>query len=236
MLRLKLWFSSLGENSCAPAAVVSATLCARSMALMRFLCTVSHLWQGLVDGHLKFRERKDQLLSFLFPCVHGVHTIPALLRWGQVGPYRRCLTPLIFNHWWSNLSLGLGLSLLCFTWAFSFLGSSQEGMDGHGKLALLSGSALRTGVLSGNSAFFSVEIQSLQSFSSMSREDKKCSTTVLNDTLLAKCGTSASRWLNLENGSLVLRSVEKDDEGKYEFVFQNTTKKFTLEVLGKWLS
>uniref|UniRef100_A0A8C3TN92 Ig-like domain-containing protein n=1 Tax=Catharus ustulatus TaxID=91951 RepID=A0A8C3TN92_CATUS len=104
-------------------------------------------------------------------------------------------------------------------------------MDGHGKLALLSGSALRTGVLSGNSAFFSVEIQSLKDLSSMSREDQKCSKTTINDTLLARCGTSAGRLLNLENGSLVLRRVEKDDEGKYEFVFQNTSKKFTLEVL-----
>ncbi|RMC01696.1 hypothetical protein DUI87_21710 [Hirundo rustica rustica] len=103
-------------------------------------------------------------------------------------------------------------------------------MDRHGKLALLSGSAIWTGALSGDSAVFSLEIQSLQNFSSMSKEDKKCSTTVLSDTLLAKCGTSASRWLNLENGSLVLRSVEKDDGGKYGFVFQNTTRNFILEV------
>ncbi|XP_023800662.1 uncharacterized protein LOC111941715 [Cyanistes caeruleus] len=97
-------------------------------------------------------------------------------------------------------------------------------------ITVTQGSAIWTGALSGDSAVFSLEIQSLQNFSSMSKEDKKCSTTVLNDTLLAKCGTSASRWLNLENGSLVLRSVEKDDEGKYGFVFQNTTRNFTLEV------
>ncbi|XP_058656379.1 uncharacterized protein LOC131554801 [Ammospiza caudacuta] len=97
-------------------------------------------------------------------------------------------------------------------------------------ITVTQGSAIWTGVLSGDSAIFSLEIQSLQNFSSMSKEDKKCSTTVLNDTLLAKCGTSASRWLNLENGSLVLRSVEKDDEGKYGFVFQNTARNFTLEV------
>lgn len=109
-------------------------------------------------------------------------------------------------------------------------------MDGHGNLALLSGSAIWTGALSGDSAVFSLEIQSLQNFSSMSKEDKKCSTTVLDDTLLAKCGTSASRWLNLENGSLVLRSVEKHDEGKYGFVFQNTARNFILEVFGKWPS
>nr|XP_041569518.1 uncharacterized protein LOC100222365 isoform X2 [Taeniopygia guttata] len=97
-------------------------------------------------------------------------------------------------------------------------------------ITVTQGSVIWTGALSGDSAVFSLEIQSLQNFSSMSKEDKKCSTTVLNDTLLAKCGTSASRWLNLENGSLVLRSVEKDDEGKYGFVFQNTIRNFTLEV------
>ncbi|XP_057245940.1 uncharacterized protein LOC130588928 [Malurus melanocephalus] len=97
-------------------------------------------------------------------------------------------------------------------------------------ITVTQGSAIRTGVLSGGSAVFSLGIQNLQDFSSMSKEDKKCFTTVLNDTLLAKCGTSASRCLNLENGSLVLRSVEKGDEGKYGFVFQNTTKNFTLQV------
>lgn len=106
-------------------------------------------------------------------------------------------------------------------------------MDGH-KLALLSGSAIRTAVVSGDSAVFSLGIQNLQNFSSMSKEDEKCITNVLSDTLLAKCGASATRCLNLENGSLVLRNVEKDDEGKYEFVFQNNTRNFTLEVLGKW--
>lgn len=88
-------------------------------------------------------------------------------------------------------------------------------------------------MLSGGSAVFSVGIQSLQNLSKMSKRDVKCWTAVLNDTLLAKCGTSASRCLNLQNGSLVLRSVEKEDEGKYEFVFHNTTRFFTLEVFGK---
>ncbi|KAM7128054.1 uncharacterized protein J5F26_002572 isoform 2-T2 [Ciconia maguari] len=92
------------------------------------------------------------------------------------------------------------------------------------------GSATWTGVLSGGSAVFSVGIQSLQNLSRMSKRDVRCLTAVLNDTLLAKCGTSAGRCLNLQNGSLVLRSVEKEDEGKYEFVFHNTTRFFTLEV------
>ncbi|KAF1491318.1 hypothetical protein FQV08_0014383, partial [Pygoscelis antarcticus] len=92
------------------------------------------------------------------------------------------------------------------------------------------GSVTWTGVISGGSAVFSVGIQSLQNLSKMSKRDVICSTAVLNDTLLAKCGTSAGRYLNLQNGSLVLRSVEKEDEGKYEFVFHNTTRFFTLEV------
>ncbi|KAM9628694.1 uncharacterized protein ACIBXB_017880 isoform 2-T2 [Morphnus guianensis] len=92
------------------------------------------------------------------------------------------------------------------------------------------GSVTWTGVLSGGSAVFSVGIQSLQNLSRMSKRDVKCLTTVLNDSLLAKCGNSAGRCLNLQNGSLVLRSVEKEDEGKYEFVFHNTTSTFTLEV------
>ncbi|KAK4832326.1 hypothetical protein QYF61_021776 [Mycteria americana] len=92
------------------------------------------------------------------------------------------------------------------------------------------GSVARTGVLSGGSAVFSVGIQSLQNLSRMSKRDVRCLTAVLNDTLLAECGTSVFRCLNLQNGSLVLRSVEKEDEGKYEFVFHNTTRLFTLEV------
>ncbi|KAM9277726.1 uncharacterized protein FYN16_001667 [Cariama cristata] len=92
------------------------------------------------------------------------------------------------------------------------------------------GSATWTGVLSGGSAVFSVGIQSLQNLSRMSKRDVRCLTDVLNDTLLAECGTSAGRCLNLQNGSLVLRSVEKEDEGKYEFVFHNTTRLFTLQV------
>ncbi|KFZ61726.1 hypothetical protein N338_13467 [Podiceps cristatus] len=92
------------------------------------------------------------------------------------------------------------------------------------------GSATWTGVLSGDSAVFSMGIQSLQTLSRMSKRDVKCLTAVLNDTLLADCGNSASRCLNLQNGSLVLRSVEKEDEGKYEFVFHNTTRFFILEV------
>ncbi|KAM6438860.1 uncharacterized protein O9250_015285 [Rhynochetos jubatus] len=92
------------------------------------------------------------------------------------------------------------------------------------------GSVTWTGVLSGGSAVFSVGIHSLQNLSRMSKRDARCSTHVLNDTLLAKCGTSAGRCLNLWNGSLVLRSVEKEDEGEYEFVFHNTTRFFTLKV------
>ncbi|KAM6290416.1 uncharacterized protein LJ264_013921 [Porphyrio hochstetteri] len=85
-----------------------------------------------------------------------------------------------------------------------------------GLFSLVSGSVTCTGVLSGGSAVFSVGMQSLQTFSRMSKRDASCSATVLNDTLLAKCDNSASRCLNLQNGSLVLKSVEKEDEGKYE--------------------
>ncbi|KFO10622.1 hypothetical protein N312_11740 [Balearica regulorum gibbericeps] len=92
------------------------------------------------------------------------------------------------------------------------------------------GSVTWTSVLSGGSAVFSVGIQSLQNFSRMSKRDTKCHTNVLGDTLFAKCGNSAARYLNLQNGSLVLRSVEKEDAGNYEFVFHNTTRFFTLEV------
>lgn len=103
-------------------------------------------------------------------------------------------------------------------------------------LLLLSGSVTWTGVLSGGSAVFSMGIQNLQNLSRMSKRDARCLTAVLNDTLLAECGTSAGRCLSFQNGSLVLRSVEKEDEGKYEFVFHNTTRFFTLEVFGKWPS
>ncbi|KAM9565839.1 uncharacterized protein ACIB01_004139 isoform 1-T1 [Guaruba guarouba] len=92
------------------------------------------------------------------------------------------------------------------------------------------GSVTWTSVLSGSSAVFSVGIQSLQNLSSMSKRDMACSIAVLNDTLLAKCGTSACTCLKFENGSLVLKTVEKEDEGKYEFVFHNTTRVFTLQV------
>ncbi|XP_064921442.1 uncharacterized protein LOC102087116 isoform X2 [Columba livia] len=92
------------------------------------------------------------------------------------------------------------------------------------------GSVTWTGVLSGGSAVFSMGIQNLQNLSRMSKRDARCLTAVLNDTLLAECGTSAGRCLSFQNGSLVLRSVEKEDEGKYEFVFHNTTRFFTLEV------
>uniref|UniRef100_A0A8V5GQE4 Uncharacterized protein n=1 Tax=Melopsittacus undulatus TaxID=13146 RepID=A0A8V5GQE4_MELUD len=92
------------------------------------------------------------------------------------------------------------------------------------------GSVTWTSVLSGSSAVFSVGIQSLQNLSSMSKRDMRCLTSVLSDTLLAKCGTSAPRCLNFQNGSLVLKTVEKEDEGKYEFVFHNTTRVFTLQI------
>ncbi|KFW90797.1 uncharacterized protein LOC104044466 [Phalacrocorax carbo] len=87
-----------------------------------------------------------------------------------------------------------------------------------------------TSVLSGGTAVFSVGIQSLQDLSRMSKRDVRCWTAVSNDTLLVECGTSGGTCLNLQNGSLVLRSVEKEDEGKDEFVFHNTTGLFTLEV------
>lgn len=103
-------------------------------------------------------------------------------------------------------------------------------------ITVTQGSAIQIHVLSGDSAVFPLKNQSLQNFSHMNKEDKKCPTAVRNDTLLAECENSASRWLNLENGSLVLRSVEKDDEGKYEFVFQNDTRSFTLEVLEPTIS
>uniref|UniRef100_A0A8B9P295 Ig-like domain-containing protein n=1 Tax=Apteryx owenii TaxID=8824 RepID=A0A8B9P295_APTOW len=90
-------------------------------------------------------------------------------------------------------------------------------------------SASRIVALSGSSAVFSLGIQSLQSISEMSRDNAKCLTAVLNDALLARCSTSA-RCLNLQNGSLVLRNVEKGDEGEYEFVFHNTSRSFMLEV------
>ncbi|XP_057266504.1 uncharacterized protein LOC130599773 [Pezoporus wallicus] len=92
------------------------------------------------------------------------------------------------------------------------------------------GSITWTSVLSGSSAVFSVGIQSLQNLSSMSKRDMRCLTSVSSDTLLAKCGTSAPRCLNFWNGSLVLKTVEKEDEGKYEFVFHNTTRVFTVQV------
>ncbi|XP_071612542.1 uncharacterized protein [Heliangelus exortis] len=92
------------------------------------------------------------------------------------------------------------------------------------------GSATWTGVLSSGSAVFSVGIQNLQTLSSMSKGGKRCLTVASNDTLLAECGTSTTRCLNFQNGSLVLRGVEKEDEGTYEFAFHNTTRVFRLEV------
>ncbi|KFV46649.1 hypothetical protein N341_04826 [Tyto alba] len=92
------------------------------------------------------------------------------------------------------------------------------------------GSATWTGVLSGGSGVFSVGNQSLHNLSRMSKRGARCWTTVYNDTLLADCGTSTGRCLNWQNGSLVLRSVEKEDEGEYEFFFHNATELFTLEV------
>ncbi|XP_025896281.1 uncharacterized protein LOC112948258 [Nothoprocta perdicaria] len=97
-------------------------------------------------------------------------------------------------------------------------------------VAVTNASASRVVALSSSSAVFSLGIQSLQSISEMSKGSAKCSMSVLNDTLLARCGTSSARCLNLQNGSVVLRNVEKEDEGKYEFVFHNTSRSFILEV------
>lgn len=117
------------------AAVVFAALCIRSMALMPWGSLQSLRSDGgVVDGHIKFGERKGQLLSPLPPCAHGLHTTP-MLSGGKLAFIEGF--PLL---WFSitgdpSLSLGVGLSLLHLPWMFAFLGCSWEGMDGHGKLA-----------------------------------------------------------------------------------------------------
>ncbi|XP_072201016.1 uncharacterized protein [Excalfactoria chinensis] len=92
------------------------------------------------------------------------------------------------------------------------------------------GSATTIGVFSGSSAKFPVEAENFQNVPKMSWNNKNCSTDVEHDTLLAECYPSSKRWLKLENGSLVLRRVEKEDEGNYEFCFNNTKLLFTLKV------
>lgn len=152
----------------------------------------------------------------------------------KVGLYGRLPTPLIFKYWWAQpVTRGLWSHLgICLSgWQPKGDGWTQQACCPY--RASFSGSGTLTSVLSGSSAAFSVGVQSLQHLSRMSKQNVRCLTAVLNDTLLAECGTSASRCLNLQNGSLVLRRVEKDDEGQYEFVFHNTTRLFTLEVFGK---
>ncbi|XP_048786156.1 uncharacterized protein LOC125686336 isoform X1 [Lagopus muta] len=90
--------------------------------------------------------------------------------------------------------------------------------------------ATTIGVFSGSSAKFPVGVESFRNVQKMTWNNNNCSTTVKNDALLAKCLPSFERWLKLENGSLVLRSVEKEDEGTYEFFFNDTKALFTLKV------
>lgn len=98
--------------------------------------------------------------------------------------------------------------------------------------ALFPGSVTMISVLSGSSAMFSIGTENLQNLSKMSKDNERCFVDVVNGTWLASCGTCYRR-LNLQNGSLVLRTVEKEDEGNYEFVFNNISKSFALKVLGK---
>lgn len=145
-------------------------------------------------------------------------------------------TPLIFNSWrpqpiTSGRSLLSGLS--------SFWEASEDGlMDVPSSLptfcVLLPDPATTIGVFSGSSAKFPVGVESFRNVQKMTWNNNNCSTTVKNDALLAKCLPSFERWLKLENGSLVLRSVEKEDEGTYEFFFNDTKALFTLKVFGKW--
>lgn len=92
------------------------------------------------------------------------------------------------------------------------------------------GSATTIGVFSGSSAKFPVGAENFQNVPKMSWNNKNCSMDVEQDTLLAECHPSSKRWLKLENGSLVLRRVEKEDEGNYEFYFNDTKVLFTLKV------
>lgn len=102
--------------------------CPEVLSLHRLLAL-----RGVVDGLVKFKERKDQLLSLPLPCAHGVRTTPMLL--GGKLAFTEGFPLLWFSiSGNSSLSLGVALSLLCLTWVFVFLGSSWEGLDGHGKL------------------------------------------------------------------------------------------------------
>ncbi|XP_040423115.1 uncharacterized protein LOC121074726 isoform X2 [Cygnus olor] len=96
-------------------------------------------------------------------------------------------------------------------------------------ITVTDGSVTTTSVLSGSSAMFSVGIENLQNLSKMSKDNERCFVDMVNGTWLAGCGTCYRR-LNLQNGSLVLRTVEKEDEGNYEFVFNNISKSFALKV------
>lgn len=98
--------------------------------------------------------------------------------------------------------------------------------------ALLPGSVTTIDVLSGSSAMFPIGLENLQNLSKMSKDNERCFVNMVNGTWLVSCGT-CYRCLNLQNGSLVLRSVEKEDEGNYEFVFNDISKSFALQVLGK---
>lgn len=120
-----------------------------------------------------------------------------------------------------------------------FRGAAEDGRtDRHTEsslptlCALLPGSVTTIGALSGSSAIFPIGLENLQNLSKMSKDNERCFVNMVNGTWLVSCG-SCYRRLNLQNGSLVLRSVEKEDEGNYEFVFNDITKSFALEVLGK---
>ncbi|XP_032063424.1 uncharacterized protein LOC116501900 [Aythya fuligula] len=97
-------------------------------------------------------------------------------------------------------------------------------------ITVTDGSVTTIGVLSGSSAMFPIGLENLQNLSKMSKDNERCFVNMVNGTWLVSCGTCYRR-LNLQNGSLVLRSVEKEDEGNYEFVFNDITKSFALEVL-----
>lgn len=139
-----------------------------------------------------------------------------------------------------RLLIGMGPSYI---WPqfLPFRGAAEDGWtDRHTEsslptlCALLPGSVTTIGALSGSSAIFPIGLENLQNLSKMSKDNERCFVNMVNGTWLVSCG-SCYRRLNLQNGSLVLRSVEKEDEGNYEFVFNDITKSFALEVLGKWL-